>query len=125
MDVDQAFLHGELDEEIYMEIPPGIGPQDPDKVWLLKRPLYVLKQAPRSGMPSSRGAALYGFPAEFMGTPASSSSNKAPFGSSCMWTTSCCSATPKTELDRFKATLKEHFPMKDLGEISTDLGMQV
>jgi len=44
MDVKSAFLNGELEEEIYLEMPLGI--QDSkDHVWKLKRALYGLKQA--------------------------------------------------------------------------------
>ncbi|KAG7533237.1 Reverse transcriptase RNA-dependent DNA polymerase [Arabidopsis thaliana x Arabidopsis arenosa] len=48
MDVKTAFLHGYLDEVIYMEQPEGYVDQDyPDKVCLLKKSLYELKQSPR------------------------------------------------------------------------------
>ena len=47
MDVDQAFLQGDLEEEIYMEPPPGIPTSGPDMVWKLHKPLYGLKQCPR------------------------------------------------------------------------------
>ena len=44
MDVKTAFLHGFLDEVIYMEQPEGyVDPKHPDKVCLLKRSLYGLK----------------------------------------------------------------------------------
>lgn len=44
MDVKTAFLHGELEESIYMEQPEGfIEPGNEDKVCLLKRSLYGLK----------------------------------------------------------------------------------
>jgi len=45
-DIKTAFLYGKLDEEVYMEQPPGF--QDgSNKVRRLKRSLYGLKQAPR------------------------------------------------------------------------------
>ncbi|KAL0793897.1 hypothetical protein Bca101_065274 [Brassica carinata] len=48
MDVKTAFLHGFLDEDIYMEQPEGyVDKKYPDKVCLLKRSLYGLKQSPR------------------------------------------------------------------------------
>lgn len=45
-DVKTAFLYGELDEEIFMQQPPGFE-DGTDKVLKLKRGLYGLKQAPR------------------------------------------------------------------------------
>ena len=46
IDIKTAFLNGELEEEIFMEMPPGY--QLDGKVWKLKKTLYGLKQAPRA-----------------------------------------------------------------------------
>eukprot|EP00171_Calliarthron_tuberculosum_P002755 IDg2755t1 len=48
MDIVTAFLNGDLDEDIFMEVPAGFkDPARPNIVCKLQKALYGLKQAPR------------------------------------------------------------------------------
>ena len=47
MDVKNAFLNGDLSEEVYMQPPHGLSVKS-NKVCHLRRAFYDLKQAPRA-----------------------------------------------------------------------------
>jgi len=63
LDVNNAFLHGLLNEDVYMVQPPGFKDDThPHYVFRLDKAIYGLKQAPRAWYSTLRGAILeFGF----------------------------------------------------------------
>ncbi|KAH9726925.1 hypothetical protein KPL70_008466 [Citrus sinensis] len=128
MDVKNAFLHGELDREIYMIQPMGFQNRGhPEYVCKLQKALYGLKQAPR---------AWYGKIAEFLTqsgysvTSADSSlfakANGERIAIVLVYVDDLIiSGDDVEEIFRTKENLSVRFQMKELGQLKHFLGLEV
>ncbi|KAG7563712.1 Ribonuclease H-like superfamily [Arabidopsis suecica] len=127
MDVHNAFLHGDLEEEIYMKLPPGINNTDSSKVCKLKKSLYGLKQAPRCWFAKLSNALLeFGFVTNY-----TDSSLFTYFsGKSCLYVLVyvddfIVGGNDSKLTTEFKRYMSECFHMKDLGPLKFFLGIEV
>ncbi|GJW50989.1 retrotransposon protein, putative, ty1-copia subclass [Tanacetum coccineum] len=125
-DVKTAFLHGNLEEVIYMRQPPGY--EQGNKVCLLKKSLYGLKQSPRQ---------WYKRFDEYMlsnGFKRSSYDNYVYYRSYAPGEyiylllyvdDMLITCKSKAEIRSTKSLLKKEFDMKELGEAKKILGMDI
>lgn len=127
MDVNNAFLYGDLIEEVYMLPPPGYFKEETNKVLRLKKSLYGLKQAPRQWN-HKLSEALFeaGFEQSkndhslFIKNKRSSVLYLLVFVDDLVLT-----GNSIDEIENFKVFLKKKFKIKDLGELKYFLGIEV
>jgi histone deacetylase 1/2 len=128
LDVQNAFLHGILDEEVYMREPPGyVDKMRPNHVCKLDKALYGLKQAPRAWYArlSTKMIAL-----GFHASKADTSLFYFNKGSITVFVPVyvddiiVVSSNPKATTGLLHE-LKKDFALKDLGELHYFLGMEV
>lgn len=126
MDVKNAFLHGDLKEEVYITLPSGMS-ISPNHVCKLKRSLYGLKQAPRIWFEKFRST-LLGF-----------SYNQSKYDSSLFLQKTSngivvllvyvddilVTGSDVQAIDHLKKLLCSTFQMKDLGQLHYFLGLEV
>jgi Reverse transcriptase (RNA-dependent DNA polymerase) len=126
--VKNVFLHEDLKEEVFMEIPPGFANEQlRDKVCRLKRSLYGLKQSPRAW-----------FERFFMAIKRlgyrQSHADHTMFiqrkdGKICILIVYVddiiLTGNDLAEMKRLKASLAKKFEMKDLGELRYFLGIEI
>uniref|UniRef100_A0A2N9G735 Reverse transcriptase Ty1/copia-type domain-containing protein n=1 Tax=Fagus sylvatica TaxID=28930 RepID=A0A2N9G735_FAGSY len=126
MDVKNAFLNGDLTEEVYMQTPLGYSDY-PDKVCLLRRTLYGLKQAPRAWFAKfSSIVHQFGFSSSSHDTTLFiRRSDKGMILLLLYVDDMIITGDDHSGISDFKLFLHQQFEMKDLGHLSYFLGLEV
>jgi transposase InsO family protein len=126
MDVKNAFLNGDLSEEVYMQPPPGLS-HPTNKVCRLRRALYGLKQAPRAWF------------AKFSATVSRLGYSISSYDSALFIRRTdrgtillllyvddmIITGDDIIGIQELKQFLSQHFEMKDLGPLSYFLGLEI
>ncbi|GJY84518.1 retrovirus-related pol polyprotein from transposon TNT 1-94 [Tanacetum coccineum] len=125
MDVSNAFLHGDLFEEVYMKLPmgyTGVGETVQDiersnKVCKLKKSLYGLKQASRQWFAKlSSALQSFGYVQSKADYSLFTKRNGTTFTAVIVYVDDLMiTGTHGTEIQNLKSQLNSHFHMKDLG----------
>ncbi|KAH9792303.1 retrovirus-related pol polyprotein from transposon RE2 [Citrus sinensis] len=128
VDVNNAFLNGELSEEVFMDQPEGfISAEKPDYVCKLHKSLYRLKQAPRAWYDKLKGCLLqWGFTNSNSDTSLFLKRSKSSRILVLIYVDDILITGPNSyELEKFIAEFSTKFALKDLGTLSYFLGIEV
>lgn len=127
MDVHNAFLHGDLQEEVYMRLPPGFTHSDPTKVCRLNKSIYGLRQAPRCWFAKLSSTLLdFGFVQSYYDYSLFSYTKGVDEVRVLVYVDDLIIATNSMALmSQFKTYLSQCFKMKDLGKLRYFLGIEV
>ena len=127
LDVKNAFLNGDLEEEVYMDLPPGFNSEGNGKVCRLKKSLYGLKQSPRAWFGRfTRAVRQHGYKQ----TQADHTLfyKRQPTGITILIVyvdDIVLTGDDRKEIQQIKKQLATEFEMKDLGNLRYFLGMEV
>lgn len=127
MDIHNAFLHGDLEEEIYMQLPPGFKTDDPSKVCRLRKSLYGLKQSPRCWFAKlSNALKSFGFVQSYEDYSLFSFIEANICLHILVYVDDFIIAgNDISTIHRFKNYLHKCFKMKDLGKLKYFLGLEI
>ncbi|CAA7055236.1 unnamed protein product [Microthlaspi erraticum] len=128
LDVQNAFLHGELEETVYMHQPPGfVDKRFPHHVCKLQRPIYGLKQSPRAwNARFSKFINQLGFVTSKADVSLFVYRKDSELAYILLYVDDILLTASSTSLmQQIISSLKSEFPMKDLGKIHHFLGIKV
>jgi hypothetical protein len=127
LDVDNAFLHGLLSEEVYMKTPLGFKTPKPNQVCHLKKSIYGLKQASKEWF-TTLSAALES--QHYQKSAADHTlfikNSTSSFTALLIYVDDIVLAGNNIEdINSIKAFLHSKFRIKDLGELKFFLGLEI
>ncbi|CAM8893378.1 unnamed protein product [Rhodiola kirilowii] len=129
LDVKNAFLNGDLEEEVYMDMPPGVNydQKDVGKVCFLKKALYGLKQSPRAWFGRfSKSMRIFGYKqSNFDHTLFIKQKNGRITTLIVYVDDMIITGDDSEEIEALKTYLSKEFEMKDLGKLKYFLGIEV
>ncbi|CAL2265004.1 unnamed protein product [Prunus armeniaca] len=127
LNVQNAFLHGHLDEEVYMLPPPGFRPQGENLVCRLNKSLYGLKQAKLNWFSKfSNAIKMEGFNQSKTDYSLFSRSHDSYFTTLLIYVDNIIiTGNDPTSIKYLVGVFHEKFRIKDLGDLIYFLGIEV
>ncbi|GJY50738.1 ribonuclease H-like domain-containing protein [Tanacetum coccineum] len=127
LDVNNAFLYGDLAEIVYMKPPEGYFPTGDNKVYRLKKSLYGLKQAPRQWNAKLTSALIENdFSQNKFDYSLYTKSHKGVFVAFFVYVDDIIiTGNSVSKIEKFKTVHKFKFMIKDIGKLKCFLGIEV
>jgi hypothetical protein len=127
MDVNNAFLHGDLQEDVYMTVPQGVHSPKPNQVCKLIKSLYGLRQASRKWYERLTSLLIsQGYHQSSSDYSLFTLNKQGSFTALLVYVDDIILAGDSlAEFARIKTVMDEEFKIKDLGKLRYFLGIEV